>query len=407
MKKPFFGVVCIWLAVLCLSFFWNFHSLLSNQEKLILQTAKTLFDQMIITRRWNSLHNGVYVKVTDQTQPNPYLKDPERDLQCQGFSLTKINPALMTREISEMTDKKLGALFHVSGLNPLNPHNKPDEWEKKALEEFSKKISIEKSEFILDGRNHYFIFMKGLTSEASCLVCHTEKEYTPDGIIGGISIKIFNPPKPDFFPILTGHLIIGGLGFIIILFSGTKLIKAYETIQHQAVFDALTHLPNRRYFNERMVMELKRAKRLKAPISVIMADIDHFKAYNDFYGHDKGDEVLVRVAGAIKETLQRPVDFCARYGGEEFIVVLPDTDERGAVHVVQQILEQVRALNIRHERSMVAEFVTISLGIFSDANSDHETLIKNADTALYKAKANGKNRFEVFRSPLDKPVIGF
>jgi len=407
MKKTFFGVICLWLAVLCLSFFWNFHSLLSNQEKLILQTAKTLFDQMIITRSWNSFHNGVYVKVTDQTKPNPYLNDTERNLQCQGFSLTKINPALMTREISDMTSKELGARFHVSGLNPLNPHNKPDEWEKKALEDFSKKISIEKSEFILDGQDHYFIFMKGLTSEASCLVCHTEKEYTLDGIIGGISIKIFNPPKPDFFPILIGHLIIGGLGFIIILVSGIKLIKAYETIQHQASFDALTHLPNRRYFNERMVMELKRAQRLKAPISVIMADIDHFKAYNDFYGHDKGDEVLVRVAGAIKETLQRPVDFCARYGGEEFIAVLPDTDEQGAVHVVKQILEQVRALNIRHERSMVAEFVTISLGIFSETKtaSDHETLIKNADTALYKAKANGKNRFEVFRSAFDKPVV--
>jgi hypothetical protein len=118
MKKAFFGVICLWLAVLCLSFFWNFHSLLSNQEKLILQTAKTLFDQMIITRSWNSFHNGVYVKVTDQTKPNPYLKDAERDLNCQGFSLTKINPAVMTRELSDMTGKELGARFHVSGLNP-------------------------------------------------------------------------------------------------------------------------------------------------------------------------------------------------------------------------------------------------------------------------------------------------
>jgi diguanylate cyclase (GGDEF)-like protein len=138
-----------------------------------------------------------------------------------------------------------------------------------------------------------------------------------------------------------------------------------------------------------------------------MADIAHFKGYNDFYGHDRGDDVLVRVAGAIKGALQRPVDFCARYGGEEFIVVLPDTDEKGAIHVVKKILEQVRALNIRHERSMVAEFVTISLGIFSDTQtaSDHETLIRNADTALYKAKSNGKNRFEVFGSVLDKPVV--
>ena len=355
---------------------------------------------MVITRSWNSLHNGVYVKITDQTKPNPYLKDPERDLQCEGFSLTKINPALMTREISDMTGRDGGARFHVSGLNPLNPQNKPDEWEKKALEDFTKKTAIEKSEFLFDGQNRYFMYMKGLTSEASCLVCHTEKGYRLNEIIGGISIKIFNPSKPDFLPLLFGHLLIGGLGLIIILFSGAKLIKAYDTIAHQAAFDALTNIPNRRYFNERMTMELKRTRRLGTPISIIMADIDHFKGYNDFYGHDKGDNVLVRVAGTIKETLRRPVDFCARYGGEEFIIVLPETDEKGAVHIAGVILEQVRNLNIRHERSLVADVVTISLGIASEtkAVSDHETMIRNADTALYKAKSSGKNRFEIFQS---------
>ncbi len=398
MKKILSSLVFFWLSVLCLSFFWSYHSLQSNQKKLVLQIAKTLFDQMVIARSWNSSHNGVYVKITDQTKPNPYLKDPERDLQCEGFSLTKINPALMTREISEMTGKEMGAKFHVSGLNPLNPQNTPDEWEKKALEMFSKKAVLEKSEFLFDGQNNYFIYMKGLTSEASCLTCHTEKGYQLNDIVGGISIKIFNPPKPDLFPSLFGHMIIGGLGLIMILLFGTKLIKAYETIAHQAAFDALTNIPNRRYFNERMIMELKRTRRMGSPISVIMADIDHFKNYNDFYGHDKGDDVLVRVAGAIKEALKRPVDFCARYGGEEFIIVLPETDEKGAIHVAGQIIEQVRNLKVPHERSSVAGVVTISLGIATEtkAVSDHETIIRNADTALYKAKSTGKNRFEVF-----------
>lgn len=400
MKKIFFSLVCLWLLVLCPSFFWNYHSLQSNRDKLILQTARTLFNQMVVTRSWNSSHNGVYVKVTDQTKPNPYLKDPERDLQCGGIFLTKINPALMTREISEMMSRDFGDRFHIVGPNPLNPDNKPDEWEKKALEDFSKKTAIEKSEFIIDDQNNYFMYMKGLAAEESCLVCHTEKGYKLNDIIGGISIKIFHPPNPAFLPILIGHLIIGGIGLIIISFFSIKLIRAYDTIQHQAAFDALTNIPNRRYFDERLIMELKRTQRLGTPISVIMADIDHFKAYNDVYGHKKGDEILIRVATAIKETLLRPVDFCARYGGEEFIVVLPETSEKGAVYVAGQILEQIRNLKIRHERSTVAEILTISLGIASETKSvsDHETLIKNADTALYEAKSNGKNRYKVFQT---------
>lgn len=398
MEKKLFSAIFVWFLIIGISFFWNVQSTKSNQDALLLQTARTLFEQMVITRRWNSFHNGVYVKVTDHTKPNVYLNDPQRDLMCDGIALTKVNPAFMARQISELTRQNLGIQFHLSGLNPLRPGNKPDAWEKKALESFSKKGIIEKGELISNGMEPYFIYMKGLKAEKSCLLCHTEKGYKRNDVIGGISITILNPQKANQFPIILGHLIIGGIGFLIILISGLKLINAYNTIHHQAIFDALTHIPNRRYFNDRISMEVKRTQRLGSPLSIIMADIDNFKAYNDFYGHDKGDNVLVLVANAIKNTLKRPVDFCARYGGEEFIVILPETDKKGAVHIAAKLIERVQAMNIGHERSGVLNIVTISLGVATETEikSDYEDIIKKADQALYQAKSNGKNRYEVF-----------
>ena len=398
MKQKLFIVIFVWISVVCISFYWNYKTTKSNQNVLVLQTARTLFDLMVVTRRWNAFHNGVYVKVTEQTRPNIYLDDPKRDLECEGISLTKINPAFMTRQISEQTSRKLGIQFHVAGLDPLRPKNKPNAWEKKALERFSDATIVEKGELFSDGMTDYFLYMKALKAEKFCLKCHTGKGYKLNDVLGGISIKISNPPKANITPIVIGHLVVGGIGFLIILISGMKLINAYDTIRHQAIFDALTEIPNRRYFNDRISIELKRSQRLGSPLSIIMADSDNFKNYNDFYGHKKGDNVLVLVANAIKRTLKRPVDFCARYGGEEFIVVLPDTDKEGAVHIAKKILNRIQAMNIGHEQSDTSDIVTVSLGVATgtDPLSNYEELLIKADTALYQAKSFGKNRFEIF-----------
>ncbi len=169
MKTKLAGVIVIWMIVISISLYWNLASTQSNQERLTLKTAKTLFNQMVVTRRWNASHNGVYVKVTDQTKPNPYLEDDQRDLSCGGVQLTKINPAYMTRQLSEMSDKKMGVKFHVSGLKPLRPGNEPNPWERIALEEFSKGKGIEKGELVKSGKETYFHYMKALVAEQSCL----------------------------------------------------------------------------------------------------------------------------------------------------------------------------------------------------------------------------------------------
>jgi diguanylate cyclase (GGDEF)-like protein len=132
-----------------------------------------------------------------------------------------------------------------------------------------------------------------------------------------------------------------------------------------------------------------------------MIDIDHFKKYNDTYGHSAGDNCLKAVASALSQCVIRNEDFVARYGGEEFAVILPNTDEKGAQVVAEKMLEKVRRCNIPHSASDIADCVTISIGGTTDVinhlqhGSDY---IKAADKALYESKKNGRNRYTFFNN---------
>jgi len=158
-------------------------------------------------------------------------------------------------------------------------------------------------------------------------------------------------------------------------------------------------IPNRQSFSEHIFKEFHRSNRADEPLSVIMCDIDHFKAYNDTYGHGSGDNCLRQVAQTIKKALVRPGDFCARYGGEEFVIILTDTSHNGAMHVAEKIRLNVIELHIVHEESLPLQLISLSLGVATSTDqplSSHEELLKNADTALYQAKKNGRNRVESY-----------
>jgi len=156
-----------------------------------------------------------------------------------------------------------------------------------------------------------------------------------------------------------------------------------------AVTDALTGLANRRRFDHMMRHEWRRASREHRALSLLMVDIDHFKALNDVHGHQEGDRVLSRIAAAIAGTLQRPADCAARYGGEEFAVILPGLDGREAHAVAEKIRRAVAAV------TDVPRPVSVSIGaasILLPANGEAEDLIRSADAALYLAKAGGRNQ---------------
>lgn len=184
-----------------------------------------------------------------------------------------------------------------------------------------------------------------------------------------------------------------------------ELEKKNKELQRLSSLDGLTGIANRRRFDEYLEQEWLRAARGNKVLSLILTDIDHFKTYNDNYGHQGGDEVLRRVAQAIEGGTHRPGDLVARYGGEEFAIILPDTDPVGAASVAEAIRQTVEDLNIPHGFSSAADHVTISMGVASIIPREGglpATLIEAADEALYEAKHSGRNRY-VSAHELRKP----
>ena len=177
------------------------------------------------------------------------------------------------------------------------------------------------------------------------------------------------------------------------------LASANRELEKLSRQDGLTGIANRRYFDSYLVTEVRRGARERQPLSLILSDVDHFKAFNDCYGHQAGDDCLRRVAAALSSAGRRPADLAARYGGEEFAMVLPGTVLDGAVDVAQAVSRVIEGLAIPHERSAVDRKVTLSQGIVSltpEKETSSEDLIQRADQALYLAKQQGRNRYVVF-----------
>lgn len=168
-----------------------------------------------------------------------------------------------------------------------------------------------------------------------------------------------------------------------------------ESLRHKASCDALTGVLNRRKFDELYALEFAKAARMQQPLAVVIADIDHFSAYNQLYGREQGDLVLHDVAVAMQAALRPVGDVLARYGGEEFALVLPGMDERAARHFAENLRLRVRTLQIANHSVQAGKVLTISLGVavmIPDGSADTHTLLSSADVALYQAKHDGRDR---------------
>jgi diguanylate cyclase (GGDEF)-like protein len=173
------------------------------------------------------------------------------------------------------------------------------------------------------------------------------------------------------------------------------LQQANLELRRIANTDSLTRVANRRCFDESLAQEWHRLRREQQPLSLILCDIDYFKQYNDRYGHPAGDACLQQVAQAISECIRRPADIVARYGGEEFAIILPNTDQAGAIAIAESIRAALQYLQIPHASSNTADHVTLSFGIaclVPTLESSHQTLIAAADISLYQAKQQGRDR---------------
>lgn len=182
-----------------------------------------------------------------------------------------------------------------------------------------------------------------------------------------------------------------------------QLDAANQELKRLSASDGLTGIANRRFFDETLTREWRRARRTMGSVSLIMCDVDHFKLYNDSYGHQAGDECLRSVARAICSVIERGSDIVARYGGEEFVVILPDTPIGGALVAAEKIRHAIHLMNMPHSGSAFAR-VTLSLGIACmapEADNPPQELVEHADRALYRAKHAGRDRVCRFDANLD------
>ena len=381
--------------------------------------AHAYYDKNKAFRLWGSSHGGIYVPVDDVTQPNPHLSDiPERDITTpSGRQLTLLNPSSMLREVMKGYEG-FGKVLEKLTTFPdrlINELNRPDGWELDALEQLARGENKVQGIIEVEGESYYRL-MHPLLVKQACLKCHDPQTYKVGAISGGISISV---PMAPFLKhqsevsstLCASYSLIWLVGLIGIFFAiqaiknraiealrlTRRLEKSNRKLEKYSYQDSLTQIANRRMFDALLKREWAAAKRNSYPLSLIMIDIDHFKVFNDGYGHQAGDICLSRIATALNAVSRRSTDLLARYGGEEFVILLPNTKESEARRIAKSCHSDIAALNIPHEFSDAADIVTISVGVTTMRpckDDDIASLIEMADKMLYKAKNSGRNRVE-------------
>ncbi|MDH2915975.1 MAG: diguanylate cyclase [Gallionella sp.] len=433
-----------------------------NLDKFLHQQARMLYQQIVLTRSWNASYGGVYVRKQPGMETNRYLYEvgpghgekstvvPEIT-DTNGNVYTLKNPALMSRELSELTAKNADIRFHLTSLKTINPNNAPDDFEMRSLKKFESGLK-EASEFSYQEGKNYYRFMAPLYVEQSCLRCHGFQDYKIGEVRGGISLTLpmdnelellkagsdrFITTAVILLALVIGIIILGsyyvvtrplrilqrfannmgtqqqlpdylisrrdevGLLARELTSANTELLVYHEQISERTTqleydnrTDPLTGLCNRRHLFSEGGRLYERWRYDGTRIAVLMIDIDHFKRINDKYGHQVGDGVLAETARVVKQQC-RPNDLVARYGGEEFVVMLEAPSPGSGVSTARRILQSIIENPINLEQGEL--HVTASIGVAEGDNlGDFDSALRKADEALYQAKDSGRNRVATY-----------
>ena len=234
--------ILVWLVLVGGSAAWNHYASREHAFDVARSTARAFFDEIQTTRQWNAEHGGVYVPVTERTQPNPYLDVPHREvITTEDQSLTLINPAFMTRQIAAIAVDKGGVQFHITSLNPIRPANRPDPWEKAALTDFEAGAG-ERLELMALDSGKAFRYMEPLRVKSACLKCHAKQGYELGQIRGGISVSLPAAPylrasrkrEHAVWALHAGILILGVAGILLFLIRSRRQILALDESRQQA-----------------------------------------------------------------------------------------------------------------------------------------------------------------------------
>ncbi len=368
--------------------------------------GRAAFKLIQTTRHWNAVQGKVYVPVSASTPPNPYLSSADRDITDNlGRRLTQVNPAYMTRQISELLQDS-DVQMRITSLAPINPVNRPDAWETETLQQFEASGQLERVDRT-EGRYRYF---SGLIVQHACMQCHESHGYRVGELRGGIGFSV----PAEQVDLLVREMRQGSnrthmMAFMLLSLSGGSLcslfylvrgrlnasVKAQAELQQLVERDELTGVLSRRALMEQLSTAMQCSCLSGQTLSLLMLDIDHFKQINDQWGHPAGDQVLKELAHALVQHL-REVDIIGRYGGEEFTVLLPNTSRLQAEQLAQRLCQAAADCHIRLPGGTRIQ-VTLSIGVAScDGDPQEvETLLARADEALYIAKQAGRNRVSV------------
>ncbi len=396
-----------WTAGILASFIWNLTEHEKEVDYILRQIGRSSIERDLLYRKWNSMHGGVYVPVTKTNPPNAYLTPamaPLRDLIISSnLTLTLINPAYMTRQVYELANENKTVGGHITSLDPVNPTNKADSWEQKALQAVGQGAMDYRERLTLDGQE-YFRMLLPLRTEKSCLRCHALQGYKEGELRGGISVSLpvayfHDSARSSDKTIVVGHFAIWAIGMLGIVLGYAALAReeaarnqAEERVLGMAHFDRLTGLANRNLFGDRVAQALAMAKRQKKKIFLLYIDLDRFKPINDSFGHEAGDSVLQEVGKRLMASV-RASDTAARIGGDEFVVVLQNIDDkRQAAAAAKKLLSSIQRPFVFKgcEHSVDA---SIGISCFPDDGEDMDALMKKADAAMYHGEKSGWWKF--------------
>jgi len=439
----FWALIATWTIIVISLLVLDFFQIRRDQHEMAETEARANFNKDQAFRFWASKHGGVYVPIDSRTPQNPFLSHiPERDITTEsGKALTLMNPAYMLRQMMEEYEDLFGVRGHITSLKHFRPETGPDQWERSALMAFERgeKEVIEFTE--IQGDPHLRL-MRPMTAKKSCLKCHAEQGYKVGDVRGGVSISVpttlYVTNQRKMFTIhalALGLLWLLGIAGIFVATRGlgnrikerdkaeAELQEAHglleirveertadlkrEIGEHKqtgealreserkyrklSITDGLTKLYNSRHFYNELKKEISRTDRHHNPLSLILLDIDDFKAFNDRYGHLEGDKVLSQMGKVIKRSI-RQFDSGYRYGGEEFAVLLPETNSEATFTVAERI-RQTFGTSAFTPGNGEAVYSKVSIGGAQHlSNEDFKSLVRRADTALYQAKNQGKNQ---------------
>lgn len=377
--------------------------LYAQVDRLVLRQARKeaqAYAEIInYTMMWNAGFDGVYVD-KKKAAANLYLLklgiDPDI-VTAEGRVFTLRNHAIMTKEISMLSQSNGGASFRIVNTDPLNPENSADPLEREAIRQFRSGRGELSRLVLTSARGPKFRFVVPFYADKSCLKCHA---VTGGDILGALSITIpvaqlvrHAETYKRLILLATAAIVtlVAGITYFYIWWLVAGLDKAARRLGNMALTDELTGMNNRWHTMIRLDEEFKRSLRRGEPLCILLIDIDYFKKINDTWGHPVGDRYLKWSAKRMGE-LVRGYDITGRIGGEEYLIISPGTSLEEAVVLAERLRMTIGGETVSLGEIRISATLSIGVTTMRKDDSDAKVMIKRADEALYQAKKAGRNR---------------